>query len=248
MIDLEMATTKFGAIGVWANEPFASYYTLAGLNLTSDVSVPLIVDSQKYNSTMMSQLYYGDCSGMEHFRLVYESPGSYYMYTKLANLDLYAANPDYYQYVPFDDSYPSFTNYTEAYNWYSNSQAPMSVTGDNTLSQFIYDSRPPVKFVKTYEVVKGATLHGTAPAGSLVTASVGLGIGDRNFTYTRSATADANGAYAITVPYASEPMKGDNYSSDVKPMTKYTVSYGNTTKTVDVSEQAVQNGGTLEVQ
>ncbi len=115
------------------------------------------------------------------------------------------------------------------------------------MAQFIYDSRPPVKFVKTYEVVKGATLHGTAPAGSLVTASVGLGIGERSFTYTRSATADANGAYAITVPYASEPMKGDNYSSDVKPLTKYTVSYGNTTTTVDVPEQAVQNGETIKI-
>jgi dolichyl-diphosphooligosaccharide--protein glycosyltransferase len=71
MIDLEMATTKFPAIGVWANEPLSSYYTLAGLNLTSSYSVPLIVDSEKYNSTMMSQLYYNDCSDMSHFRLVY---------------------------------------------------------------------------------------------------------------------------------------------------------------------------------
>ncbi len=55
-------------------------------------------------------------------------------------------------------------------------------------------------------------------------------------------------AYAITVPYASEPMKGDNYSSDVRPLGQYTISYGNTTKTVDVPELAVQNGGTIEVQ
>jgi dolichyl-diphosphooligosaccharide--protein glycosyltransferase len=116
------------------------------------------------------------------------------------------------------------------------------------MSQFIYDSRPPVKFVKTYEVVNGATLHGTAPAGSIVTAAVGLSIDGRNFTYTNTATADANGAYAITVPYASEPMQGSNYSSDVKPVSSYTVSYGNTTTTVNVPESAVQNGETIQVQ
>jgi oligosaccharyl transferase (archaeosortase A-associated) len=246
MIDLEMATTKFGAIAVWANEPYSSYYTSAGLSLTSAYSVPLIVDSQKYNSTMMSQLYYGDCSDMEHFRLVYESPGNYYMYTKHAYLNSY--DPNYYNYVPFDDNYLQNSNYSLAYNWYNSSIGPASLMQDGTMSEFIYDSRPPVKFVKTYEVVNGATLHGTAPANSTVTASIGLGIGDRTFTYTHSATADANGAYTITVPYASEPMKGVNYSSDVQPLTKYTVSYGNTTKTVDVPEQAVQNGGTIEVQ
>ncbi|HEY3273272.1 MAG TPA: oligosaccharyl transferase, archaeosortase A system-associated [Methanocella sp.] len=246
MIDLEMATTKFPAIEVWANEPYSSYYTSVGLSLTSAYSVPLNVDSQKYNSTMMSQLYYGDCSGMEHFRLVYESPGSYYMSTKHAYLNQY--DPKYYKVVPYEDNYLQNTNYTIAYNWYNSSRGPASLSEDGSLSEFFYDSRPPVKFVKTYEVVKGATLHGTAPAGTTVTASLGLSIGDRPFTYTQSATADANGAYAITVPYASEPMKGVNYSSDVTPTGKYTVSYGNTTTTVDVPEQAVQNGETINIQ
>jgi dolichyl-diphosphooligosaccharide--protein glycosyltransferase len=244
MIDLEMATTKFPAIGVWANEPLASYYTLAGLNLTSSYSVPLIVDSPKYNSTMTSQLYYNDCNGMKNFRLVYESPGNYYMNTKHAYLDAY--DPNYYNYVPFEDNYLQSSNYSEAYNWYSNSRVPMAIQ-QNSMAEFIYDSRPPVKYVKTYEVVKGAAIHGTAPAGSNVTATVSLKIGERPFTYTGSATADANGAYTITVPYASEPMQGDHYSSDVTPLTKYTVSYGNTTKTVDVPERAVQNGETIEV-
>jgi dolichyl-diphosphooligosaccharide--protein glycosyltransferase len=245
MIDLEMATTKFGAITVWANEPYSSYYTLAGFNLTGGYTVPLLVDSSKYNSTMMSQLYYNDANGMNHFRLVYESPGDYYVHTNLANLEAYQPNGN--SYVPFNEVWPHYTNYSEAYGLYNASITPSPISTSGW-AQFIYDSRPPVKYVKTYEVVKGATLHGTAPAGSKVTASVGLGIGERTFTYVGSATADANGSYAITVPYASEPMKGDNYSSDVSPLGKYTVSFGNTTMTVDVPEQAVQNGGTVEVQ
>ncbi len=245
MIDLEMATTKFGAITVWAKEDYSSYYAPAEFGLTSTTSVPILVDSPKYNSTMMSQLYYNDANGMNHFRLVYESPGDYYVYTKYAYLDQYQQNS--YNYVPFVDNWPHDANYSSMYGLYNASIKPFPTTQDGTWAQFIYDSRPPVKFVKTYEVVKGATLHGTAPAGSAVTASVGLGIGDRTFTYTGKATADANGSYAITVPYASEPMKGTNYSSDVKPLGQYTVSYGNTTTTVDVPEQAVQNGGTIEV-
>jgi oligosaccharyl transferase (archaeosortase A-associated) len=246
MIDLEMATTKFGAITVWANEPFSSYYTGAAFNLTAGYSVPLLVDSPKYNSTMMSQLYYNDANGMNHFRLVYESPGDYYMYTKYAYLDEY--KPDTYSYVPFVDNWPRQADYAGLYQLYNASIKPYPANNQGTWAQFIYDSRPPVKFVKTYEVVKGATLHGTAPAGSAVAASVGLNIGARNFTYTGKATADANGSYAITVPYASEPMKGVNHSSDVTPLGQYTVSYGDTMKTVDVPEQAVQNGGTIEVQ
>jgi dolichyl-diphosphooligosaccharide--protein glycosyltransferase len=245
MIDLEMATSKFGAITVWANEPYSSYYTGIGFNLTSAYAVPLLVDSPKYNSTMMSQLYYNDANGMNHFRLVYESPGEYYMYTKHAYLDQY--QPGYYNFVPFEENYFHMANYSDVFGYYNVSRTPAPIS-QNSWSEFIYDSRPPVKFVKTYEVVKGATIHGTAPAGSKVTASVGLGIGERSFTYTGSATADTNGSYAITVPYASEAMQGDHYSSDVKPLTKYTVSYGNTTRTVDVPEHAVQNGETIEVQ
>jgi dolichyl-diphosphooligosaccharide--protein glycosyltransferase len=251
MIDNDMATGKFYAINVWAGKDYNLYYDVKYLNLTSSYTVPLLITSDKYRETMTSRLYYDDCDGMSHFRLVYESPGAYYVSTKVADLDSYQQGGV----VPFVEQYPSGSpvfltasgNYSEDYIAYEATVSPYPVN-QGSMAQFFYDSRPPVKYVKTYEVVKGATLHGTAPAGSLVTAAVNLSIGERPFTYTQSATADANGAYTITVPYASEPMKGVNYSSDVKPLSKYTVGYGNTTMTVDVPEQAVQNGGTIEVQ
>ncbi len=61
-----------------------------------------------------------------HFRLVYESPGNYYMQTKLAYLDQY--DPNYYQYVPFVDNYPSYSNYSEAFNWYNVSRGPIRLS------------------------------------------------------------------------------------------------------------------------
>jgi hypothetical protein len=99
---------------------------------------------------------------MDHYRLVYESPGSYYMSTKCAYLN--ACDPEVYSYVPINNVYPSYSDYAEAWGWYNRSITPYPASNDGTMAQFIYDSRPPVKFVKTYEVVKGATLHGTAPA------------------------------------------------------------------------------------
>ena len=253
MIDNPMAEGKFGAINVWVGIDYSNYYSVKYLNMTSSYSVPIVVTSNQYWSTMTSRLYYDDCNGMDHFRLVYESPGYYYVSTKQAYLSEYQAG----SVVPFTDQQysggpPIFigqptTNYSEAYEVYQATVNPYPATQDGTMSQFFYDSRPPVKYVKTYEVVKGATLTGSAPAGSQVTASVNLTIGARNFTYTHSATADANGVYSITVPYASEPMQGDDYSSDVKPLSKYTVSYDNTTKIADVPERAVQNGETIQV-
>lgn len=251
MIDNAMAMGKFYPINVWADINYDKYYSVKYLNLTSSYSVPLLVTSDEYWNTMMGRLYYGDCDGMSHFRLVYESPGYYYVSTKMGFLDSYQQGGV----VPFiEEQYqggpPLFigvsTNYTESYMAYQLTVNPYPAS-ESGMSQFYYDSRPPVKYVKTYEVVKGATLRGTAPSGSLVTASVNLTIGERNFTYSNSATADANGMYAITVPYASELMQGDNYSSDVRPLGKYTVSYGNTTMTVDVPERAVQNGEVIEV-
>ena len=112
--------------------------------------------------------------------------------------------------------------------------------------ELVWDARPPEKFVKIFEKVKGATITGSAPDGTQVNASVTLQSDDRQFTYTNSAVAQ-NGTYSITVPYPTEAMNGTGYSYDVMPISKYTISFGNTTKTVDVPESAVMNGNTVQV-
>jgi oligosaccharyl transferase (archaeosortase A-associated) len=243
MIDNQMATGKFQAIQKWVNDE--QYWNAqVVLNLSSTYQVPLIVDSSKYKSSMMSRLYYDDCNGMSHFRLVYESPGDYYVSTKLADLNQYQQG---YVGVPYSAQYLiSSDNYSEMFDKYANTIGPAMVYADD-YSQFVYDSRPPVKFVKTYEVVKGATITGSAPANSTVTASVKLGIASRTFNYTQSTTADANGKYAMIVPYATDAMKGDGYTSDVTPLSQYTLTSGNTTTTVAVPERAVANGETIQV-
>jgi dolichyl-diphosphooligosaccharide--protein glycosyltransferase len=239
LIDNPMATGKFGAIETWADD--TSYWLqLKGFNL-SGYTLPLAADSDKFGSSMMSRLYYGDGDNMSHFRLVYQSPGAYYVSTKLGDLAAYATGG---QYVPFAQvSFNPSENYSRQNILYQSTVNPSQAPG--TPTQFFYDSRPPVKYVKAYEVVKGAAITGHAPAGSRVTAAVNLGIGDRAFTYTRSAIAGEDGLYTLTVPYATDAMKGEGYSSDVTPLSLYVISYGDTTKTVAVPEQAVTGGMTV---
>lgn len=237
MIDNAMATGKHYAITVWAND-IDGWGVQKNFALSPTVSLPLVWDSQKYTDSMMSRLYYDDCNGMSHFRLIYESPGQYLVTLKMVDMQSGYMRTNQYSQLARD-------NYTEAYSIYAQTRQPIATNQEG--SQFVYDSKPPVKSVKTYEVVKGATITGSAPAGSNVTATVQLGINSRTFSYTQTAVADQNGVYAMTVPYPTDALKGENYSYDVKPLSTYTISYGNTTKAVDVPESAVMNGETVKV-
>ncbi|MGE5556897.1 MAG: hypothetical protein ACM3QV_00025, partial [Caulobacteraceae bacterium] len=89
---------------------------------------------------------------------------------------------------------------------------------------------------------------GKAPAGSQVNLTLDLRSNmGREFTYTQKTVADETGTYSFVVPYPTEPMKGEGYSYDVTPVSKYTIEYGGTNRTVDVTENAVMNGRTVEV-
>ena len=253
IIDNEMATGKFAAINTWVGiDTFSKYYSLRNYNLTSTTSLPLIVTNDQYRATMMNRLYYEDCNGMSHFRLVYESPGIYYVSTKVGDLLSYQQYG--LSYVPFYEQYPSGSpiflstsdNYTDALQAYAMTVAPLG-TSQGNYNQIYYDSKPPVKYVKTYEVVKGATIAGVAPANSTVKAVVTLGINNRTFNYTQTATAGADGRYAIIVPYATDAMSGSDYSSDVRPQSLYTISFGNETRSVAVTERDVMDGETVTV-
>ncbi|MDO9517888.1 MAG: oligosaccharyl transferase, archaeosortase A system-associated [Methanosarcinaceae archaeon] len=100
-------------------------------------------------------------------------------------------------------------------------------------------------YVKIFEYVKGATIKGTAPENETVTisATIRTGLG-RTFEYTQ---ATPGGAYEFTVPYSTEgPIPGQT-QFDTRPIAPYTVSYGNTTTEVRVSEMDVLDGNTIIV-
>ncbi|WP_424357538.1 oligosaccharyl transferase, archaeosortase A system-associated [Methanocella sp. MCL-LM] len=224
------------AMSVWADDR-DGWMTEKEFSLyKNQPPVTLPVNSQKYEQCMLNRLYYQDCTNMGHFRLVYESPGDY-----LVNVNLLDTRDGS---IYFDKSF-NVANYTEAYGYYVDAIEPVMASQDGSL--IAYDARPPEKWVKVFEVVKGANITGKADPGTIVTASLDLTTGDRTFKYMQSTVADSAGSFTLTVPYATEAINGSNYSSAVTPTGKYTLTIGNSTSQVDVSERAVQNGETITI-
>jgi dolichyl-diphosphooligosaccharide--protein glycosyltransferase len=104
-------------------------------------------------------------------------------------------------------------------------------------------------YAKIFEYVKGATITGRAPEGATVTITNTIKTNTgRSFTYTQSTEA-VNGSYTLTVPYSTEgPLREEGYTNfDTAPTGKYTLTAGNKTVEVSVSEEAVMKGETLKV-
>jgi dolichyl-diphosphooligosaccharide--protein glycosyltransferase len=81
--------------------------------------------------------------------------------------------------------------------------------------------------VKVFSLVPGANLTGTVGSNETVTVSKNVEIEGASFEYRRRVTADSDGDFSVTVPYAG------------------TYSVGN--RTVEVSESAADNGGNVSV-
>jgi dolichyl-diphosphooligosaccharide--protein glycosyltransferase len=106
-------------------------------------------------------------------------------------------------------------------------------------------------WVKTFERVPGATVDGTAPANTTVTASVQLEVpgGGSNFSYIQRTQTDADGQFTMTLPYSTT---GYN---EYTPETGYTNTsvrstgpYQFTTQpTLNESAYVLQFGTTVQV-
>ncbi|WP_458188197.1 oligosaccharyl transferase, archaeosortase A system-associated [Haladaptatus sp. NG-WS-4] len=58
-------------------------------------------------------------------------------------------------------------------------------------------------WVKAFERVPGATVQGTGPANTTITASVRMQSDSGTFTYTQKARTDQNGKFTMTLPYST---------------------------------------------
>jgi len=103
-------------------------------------------------------------------------------------------------------------------------------------------------YVKIFEYVKGVNITGTAAPNEKVKISTTiLTSKGRTFEYSQSTTSDSEGRYEFTVPYSTEgPIAGET-QFDTAPTGPYVISYGDTTKEVKVSEEAVLNGEEVKV-
>ena len=232
VIDNAMATGKFYAMTAWINDT-DDWYTSASVNLGTGNSFSLPLDSSKFYNSTTYKLYYGDGTGMSHFRLVHDSAGDYTVTFKYADV-----TSNYINYYASQ----SFSDYNTAYQFYTQAEKPTWVTQGQS---FIWDARLPEKQVKVFEKVTGATITGSATSGAMVNATLQLqSDSGRAFNYTQSVVA-SNGTYAITVPYATDAMNGAGYSYSVKATSKYVITYDNQSKEVEVPEEAVMDGKTI---
>ncbi len=96
-----------------------------------------------------------------------------------------------------------------------------------------------VKAVKTFEVVKGAKITVTGTGNATISLNVTTNQ-NRTFTYTQS--APINGTHTFIVPYSTEGMP-----YGIKTDSAYTISVGNSTKTLSVKEDDVIRGNELKI-
>jgi dolichyl-diphosphooligosaccharide--protein glycosyltransferase len=103
-------------------------------------------------------------------------------------------------------------------------------------------------YVKIFEYVKGANITGTASPNEPVNINTTILTSQgRTFEYSQSTTSDSEGRYEFTVPYSTEgPISGET-QFDAAPTGAYVVSYGDTSKEVRVSEEAVLNGEEIKI-
>jgi dolichyl-diphosphooligosaccharide--protein glycosyltransferase len=100
------------------------------------------------------------------------------------------------------------------------------------------ESRPAYKL---FEVVPGARVVGRAAPGALVTARLAVREGAAGrFFWSAEATADAEGRYALTLPYANR-----GAATDVRPAPSYELRSGDARGALVVEEAAVRDGATL---
>jgi dolichyl-diphosphooligosaccharide--protein glycosyltransferase len=99
-------------------------------------------------------------------------------------------------------------------------------------------------YAKIFEHVKGAKITGNAPPNSIVTLTntIKTNIG-RTVQYKQAASS--NGTYELIVPYSTlGPISGET-QFDTKPTGAYSVSAGNISKQVEISEKDILEGRTV---
>ena len=195
----------------------------------------LLANPETFHKSMLNRLYYFDAVGLNHFRLVYESLGDYIVNAKSFDIKTSRIDWDYKMTRSNLGKMLELSKLSSKPNW-----------KDNAKNLIIYDANPPVKLIKIFEMVKGATIQGEAPSGKLVTLTLTLMTnGGRLIMYTQKTIA-LHDRYEFVVPYPTRAMLGDNYGYDIVPLTKYIINFGRDEKLVAVSEEDVMNGAVID--
>lgn len=233
MIDDAMAGGKYDAIATWTGPGPDAYVSAEEVETTDGETITAPVRNDAYDETTLSKLYYDDSSGMESYRLVHES-GETTQFVSAA----YRVDGDW-QPLVINREYTLRLQFQLG-----------QLQQNPDIEVAIYDQRE-ASSVKTYERVEGAQLVGEADPGETVHAEIELTAqeSERTFIYSQETTADEDGSFELTVPYATSEDLGieDGYTDgDVIAEGEYEITAGEGTASAEVSEEAIYGGGTVE--
>ncbi|PSQ45955.1 oligosaccharyl transferase, archaeosortase A system-associated [Halobacteriales archaeon SW_7_68_16] len=274
MIDDQTVGGKFGAVTQWSTPPdvrayqdatpgdrFGAYYNRTTVSVGENETAQLLAPSDRYRDAIISELYFEDATGLEHYRLVHETD-RYSIVGSRAIPNQRA--PGGFVSRPLDSIRPNTAAWRNG--WTQDIQnISTAVSRGRSIpvgsGQFMFGANVEAT-VKTFERVPGATVSGTVERNN-TTVSVGVPLQadtGRTFRYTQRASVDDDGRFSVTVPYATDNALGpaDGYTNtSVVPTGNYTVASGfislggqsqpiGTLGTFDVPERAVVEGGTVD--
>lgn len=217
--DIEMASVKYHAIRVWAEDE-EGYFTTVNVSVFNH-TIGLPFNSLKFYSTILGKLHYLDGTGLQHFRLIHESE-NYIVSYKVANLGTGRIDTSFYQ-----------GNYTSAVNFYVQLRNP-ALTEIGGYYAVVYDPTPPSSYVKIFERVEGGVIKGTARETVRVSATIETNTG-RIFTYSLE-VEPVNGVYELRVPYSS------NMPYEVRMIGDYTIESAGEVRHLSFTEDEIQSG------
>ncbi len=244
VVDDEMAGGKFTSIVQWTGPGTDPYFRLGQFQLQGQ-RVTLTETTERYDDTMLADLYYGDATGLSRYRLVHEAD----RYSVVGGV-VQGNSVDGLTSIPLVGGWEDVASFASRLRAAEDRAVPLG-------SRYVYDAQVESQ-VKVYEHVEGATLTGTAPgaeAGTTVSAVLELETSTgRSFTYEQRTTTGPDGSFEMTVPYPTnpgvEPAEGGTNAS-VRAVDRYTVRAGNGSAAaagnVAVPESAVYGGDTVQV-
>ncbi|HEY9245345.1 MAG TPA: oligosaccharyl transferase, archaeosortase A system-associated [Candidatus Methanoperedens sp.] len=187
----------------------------------------LTVPSTKYLNTIEAKLHIFDGANLRYYRMVHESNVNPQTLGGAYEVGVYMDQGKLY---PLCDR----NNFCVGKYWIN------QVYQTNLTMEYS-------GYIKIFEYVKGARIEGRAPPNTTVRISntIITNIG-RKIPYSQTTKSSLDGTYAFTVPYSTQGVPLPNETQfDTKPEGPYTVSAGNYSKPVDVSEKDVLQGNTV---
>lgn len=256
LIDNSIASTQYLAMLIWEGENQISWQNsfLLSKKLTPK-TIKIFFDAAKFKNSLLYRLYYLDGNKLQHLRLVSEFGSDYLINAKIIDVNTGKRNP---YYIIKKDNYAKALQFAKA--------AQQLIWLDKKHNKILYDVKPPVKEIKIFERVRGATILGKAPNGVVVNLYLKLLVKSpkiqneqtsivknlnfkkpisltdgRTIIYTQTTIA-RNGIYKFIVPYPTSHMVGKGYDYPVEPCGTYLLRFGKHVKRIAITEEEIQGG------